>query len=207
MTADPGIAKGRVETLIDGIYAIAMTLLVLTIDVPKMPEGVSPDAALPALVLGLDDQVLACLIAFLVLTGFWMAHEEIFQRVARIDRTFLNLNLLVLLCTIFVPFTTWLVADFPTARLAIGLFALNLTIIGLLFTGQWLYISRHPAQVYVRVSGSVLRRGLLHSLSTTAAALVSVLIAGPMPDFALWAYLLIPFILVVADRFPDRYRR
>lgn len=204
MTADPGIAKGRVETLIDGIYAIAMTLLVLTIDVPVVPAGVSPDVALPALVLGLDDQVLACLIAFLVLTGFWMAHEEIFQRVARINRTFLNLNLLVLLSTVFVPFTTWLVADYSTTRLAIDLFALNLAVIGLLFAGQWLHLSRHPALLHAPLPDAVLRRGLLRSLSTTVAAVVAVLIAVPMPDSANWGYLMIPLILIVADRLPDR---
>ena len=204
MTADPGIAKGRVETLIDGIYAIAMTLLVLTIDVPKMPEGVSPDAALPALVLGLDDQVLACLIAFLVLTGFWMAHEEIFQRVARVNRTFLNLNLLVLLCTVFVPFTTWLVSDYASTRLAIDLFALNLAVIGLLFAGQWLYLSRHQALLYAPLSRAILRRGLIRSLSTTIGAVAAALIAVPVPESANWGYLLIPLVLIVADRLPDR---
>jgi len=204
MTAETGIAKGRVETLIDGIYAIAMTLLVLTIDVPTVPQGVAPDAALPALILGLDDQVLACAIAFLVLTGFWRAHEEIFQHLSRINRTFLNLNLIVLLCTVFVPFTTSLVADYSSSRLAVDLFALNLGVIGLLFAGQWIYISRSPELLHAPLQDGVLRRGLLRSLSTTIAAVAAMLIAVTMPISANWGYLLIPLILAVSNRLPYR---
>ena len=66
MARSTEIEKGRVEALTDGIFAIAMTLLVLSIGVPAIPAGLSPDVVLPGLVIELWPEVLACAIAFLL---------------------------------------------------------------------------------------------------------------------------------------------
>ncbi len=139
------IEKGRVEALTDGIFAIAMTLLVLSIGVPAIPAGLSPDVVLPGLVAGLWPEVLACAIAFLVLMSFWLGHEQLFGLVARLDPAFVNLNLITLLGIVFVPFSSALTSDYGTTRIAIWIFALNLAAIGLLYAAQLRYLVRHPA--------------------------------------------------------------
>lgn len=158
------IAKDRVEALTDGIFAIAMTLLVLSIGVPAVPAGLSPDVVLPGLVLGLGDEVLACAIAFLVLMSFWLGHEQLFGLVARLDRGFVNLNLVTLLGIVFVPFSSALTSDYGSTRIAIWVFAANLASIGLLYAAQLLYLVRHPALLRAPIPTADARLGFARSL-------------------------------------------
>lgn len=204
MEIDTGISKARVETLTDGIYAIAMTLLVLAINVPVVPAGESAEAVLPGLMGGVVESVMACAIAFLILLGFWLAHERIFRRLVVLDRAFTNLVLLTLLGIVFVPFTTMFSTDYPGARIAVWSFALNLGAIGLVHAVQWLYLVRHPALLQEPIAPPEGRRGLARSFCTPAAALLAVLISVPAPRFASVAYLLIPALLFIADHMWSR---
>ncbi len=198
------ISKNRVETLTDGIYAIAMTLLVLSIGVPTVPPGISAEVALPGLVTGLWHEMLACAIAFLVLLSFWLSHERVFQQVVRVDRTFGNLNLGTLLGIVFVPFSAAITSDYPGVRIAIWCFALNLGAIGFLYAVQWAYLLRHPALLRTPIARPDAWRGLVRSLCTPAAALLAVAISFPTPDLSSYAYMLIPVFLVVADHMWSR---
>ncbi|MEN6341531.1 MAG: TMEM175 family protein [Methanospirillum sp.] len=204
MAREAAIAKSRVEALTDGIYAIAMTLLVLSIGVPSVPAELSPDVVLPSLVLGLWPQVLACAIAFLVLMSFWLSHERLFARVARLDRRFVNLNLITLLGIVFVPFSSALTSDYGTARIAIWVFAANLAAIGLLYGAQLRYLIRHPVLLYEPISPADARLGFARTLASTAAALLAVLLSFPAPHLSAYAYLLIPVFLAAADHMWSR---
>ena len=199
-----GISKSRVEALTDGIYAIAMTLLVLSIGVPSLPPGASAEAVLPGLVAGLWEGVLACAIAFLVLVSFWLGHERVFQQVARVDRTFVNLNLVTLLGIVFVPFSAAITSDYPGVRISIWIFALNLGAIGLLNGLQWLYLVRHPALLRTPIAPPDARRGLARSLCSPAVALLAVLISFPSPGLSAYAYMLLPVLLAVTDHMWSR---
>jgi uncharacterized membrane protein len=72
------IAKNRLETLVNGIFAIAMTLLVLGINPPKLDASLA-QSVLPGMIENLIPQVFFFIFAFLVLALFWLGHHRQFH--------------------------------------------------------------------------------------------------------------------------------
>ena len=99
-TADEGI--GRILALSDGVFAIALTLLILDIAVPATTN---PDALGKAL-LDLWPRYLAYLLSFLVIARFWVIHHQTFRVIVRDNATLVWLNFLLLLFIAFLPFPT-----------------------------------------------------------------------------------------------------
>ena len=99
-------STSRTEAFSDGVFAIAITLLVLEIDVPE--------TAYDDLWQGILDQwpaYLAYVTSFLTIGGIWLAHHGGFARLAFVDRRVMRLNLLLLMVVSFLPFPTRLVAE------------------------------------------------------------------------------------------------
>ena len=107
--ADDGKDTGRVEAFSDGVYAIAITLLVLDLKVPRdLPAGQSLSDALvrqwPA--------DLAFLVSFATIGVGWVIHHRLFTMIRRSDDWLIRWNLLLLLLVTVVPFPTALVAEY-----------------------------------------------------------------------------------------------
>jgi uncharacterized membrane protein len=96
---------GRVEAFSDGVLAVAITLLVLDLRLPRV-EGSLWHALLVLWPAGA-----AYVTSFIVIGVMWANHHSLFDGIARVDRPLLFLNLLLLLVIVTVPFSTSLVAD------------------------------------------------------------------------------------------------
>jgi uncharacterized membrane protein len=127
----------RVEAFSDGVFAIAITLLILTVDIGDI-RGSLGDA-----VLRIWPSYLAYAVSFLTIGIMWVNHHTIMRHIERADRTFLFLNLGLLMCVAFVPFPTRLVAEFirssgdrATAALTYGI---TMTITAVFFNALWNY--------------------------------------------------------------------
>lgn len=132
------LGKNRVEALTDGIYAIAMTLGVLTInvsDLPRVPEG----GHLLKHFSIIYPHVLHYAIAFFVLISFWMAHHRQMNNIQHVDSTYTWLNLVTLFFVSIVPFTTDLVGTYSKFSAAVTCYAGNLLLIGLFSSVSWHY--------------------------------------------------------------------
>jgi uncharacterized membrane protein len=105
--ADQG--KGRIEAFSDGVFAIALTLLILEIRPPQLPEGAGDEQLFAALV-GLWPSFLAFVLSFSVVLIMWVNHHELFRLARGVDHPFLFANGLVLLVVTFVPFPTAVLA-------------------------------------------------------------------------------------------------
>ena len=105
-TATPRWDKGRVETFSDGVFAIAITLLVLEIKIAPADF----DHLRKALVHEWP-AYLAYVTSFLTVGSVWIAHHNLFSRLRFIDPTMLRLNLLLLMATSFLPFPTSVLAE------------------------------------------------------------------------------------------------
>jgi uncharacterized membrane protein len=131
---------GRIEAFSDGVFAIAITLLILAIKVPK----VSDHKLLSALV-GLWPNYLAFVTSFATILAKWVNHHRIFTFVQRSDHTLLYWNGLVLLLVTFLPFPTALMAEYlmhPEAKIAGAVFSGTFVAISLAFKGLWRYVSK-----------------------------------------------------------------
>lgn len=136
---------GRIEAFSDGVFGIAITLLVLTIKVPKASE-LGAGHSLGAALLALWPHYLAFVTSFATILAKWVNHHRIFTFIQRSDHTFLYWNGLVLLLITFLPFPTALVAEYllhPEAKVAGAVFSGTFFIIALAFKGLWQYASKN----------------------------------------------------------------
>lgn len=132
-----GLSKARVEALTDGIFAVAMTLLVLDIKVPMVPA--------PQLVhelLGLWPRVLSYTISFVMLGVYWVGHHTQFHMIWHTDRTLLWINIFFMMTICFVPFSTALLSTYPGQQIAVSVYGTNLVVIGLILQAHWSYATR-----------------------------------------------------------------
>src|SRR5256885_16182217 len=95
-------ATTRVEAFSDGVFAIAITLLILELKIPE--NKVSEDASLKSYLLDLWPQYFAYILSFLVIGIYWANHHYIFKLYVQTDHFFLMLNLLFLMSISFLPF-------------------------------------------------------------------------------------------------------
>jgi uncharacterized membrane protein len=133
---------GRLEAFSDGVFAIAITLLVLEIKVPHL-EGES-SAGLLTLLIKQWPSYLAFLLSFVTILIMWVNHHILFTHIKRIDNSFLFLNGLLLLFVTFVPFPTALLAEYiqhPEAKVAAVVYSGTYLCIALAFNLLWRYAS------------------------------------------------------------------
>jgi uncharacterized membrane protein len=107
--ADEGL--GRLLALADGVFAIALTLLVIEI---ALPEGTS-DARLGAALVALGPHYFAYVLSFAVIARFWIAHHRVFRYIRGYDDTLIWLNFLFLMLAPYVAMGLWLLW-FPVVR-------------------------------------------------------------------------------------------
>jgi uncharacterized membrane protein len=132
---------GRIEAFSDGIFAIAITLLVLDIKVPRD----IPDGGLAHALAGLWPSYLAFLTSFLTIGVMWINHHRLFTLVHRTDQLLLVFNALLLLGVTFLPFPTALIAEYlgrPDSYVAAAVYNGTFILIALFFTLLWRHISR-----------------------------------------------------------------
>jgi uncharacterized membrane protein len=136
---------GRVEAFSDGVLAIAVTLLILEIKVPKVDE-VTGSGLFPKL-LRLWPSFLAFVTSFGTILVMWVNHHRIFRLVRATDYPFLYWNGFLLLMITFVPFPTALLAEHlagPEATVATAVYAATFMVTGLAFNGVWRHLCNHP---------------------------------------------------------------
>jgi uncharacterized membrane protein len=129
---------GRIEALSDGIFAIAMTLLVLDLHVPDVVAGESLSHALA----GEWPTFLAFTIGFFTLLICWINHHYMFQAIRKTDGVLLLLNGCKLLVVSFTPFVTAVLSHFINTHFeqaAVNIYALNFFIMGMSMTCLWCY--------------------------------------------------------------------
>ena len=128
---------GRVEAFSDGVFAIAITLLILTIEPPSRGEHLGHE------LVRLWPSYLAYAVSFLTVGIMWVNHHAIFRHFARVDRPLLLLNILLLMLIAFVPFPTRVAAEFIRSeadrREAALLYGITMTITAICFFAVWIY--------------------------------------------------------------------
>jgi uncharacterized membrane protein len=121
---------GRIMAFTDGVMAVAITLLVLNLDVPQVPKDELGEA-----LVDLVSSVLAYLLSFALVGRFWLVHHRLFETLRRFDDTLMALNLLFLAAIAIVPFSTNLYDDYTDVPLAVAVFGL---VMGLAALTHWL---------------------------------------------------------------------
>ena len=191
----------RVAGLSDAVFAIAMTLLVLTLDMPDVRADVAD-----ALVAQLP-QLLAFLISFAVIANFWWIHHRLLAVLDRIDGGLLALNLALLGAVALVPYPTGLLGLGPTERVIVVPYLALIGLIGLLHVAM--LVRTHVAGAWREQPSPGLFRWLLAGWASSAAVPIVAIpvalwhpVAGLVVLAATW-----PVEGLVQWRAPDDYAR
>jgi uncharacterized membrane protein len=133
-----GQSVERLAALSDGIFAVAMTLLVLDLRVPAA-EAVHSEHDLWRGLLAFAPRLVMYMLSFLTLGIFWVGQQTHLNYLARSDRTFSWIHIAFLFAVSLMPFSTTLLAAFPRYRLALLAYWLNILLLGvILYAGlQW----------------------------------------------------------------------
>jgi uncharacterized membrane protein len=133
-----GRSLERIAALSDGVYAIAMTLIVLEIRVPD-PGPIHSEQELWTALLTLSPRIVTYLLSFLTLGIFWNGQQTQLSYFASADRHLSWLHLAVLATVALLPFSTSLLAEFISFRLALLLYWVNILLFGVTIYAAWKY--------------------------------------------------------------------
>jgi uncharacterized membrane protein len=170
----------RVEAFSDGVFAIAITLLILAVGIEQSLSG----GSLRHQLVHLWPAYIAYGVSFLTVGIMWVNHHQIFRHFERVDRPLLLLNILLLMCISFTPFPTRVVADHAQnggdRQAAAVLYGITMTCTAIFFFAVWIYGSRRvlrPGTDLKEVSGitrSYLPGAPTYALATAVAFVSSV---------------------------------
>src|SRR4051794_29860558 len=153
----PGdMGKQRMEALSDGLYAIALTLLVLELKLPSLGEAATNGDLLHAL-RELMPKVLTWFLSFWVMAVLWLSQVRVYHLVHSLSRTMVRLELTQLACVSLMPFSTALIGEHGNLPVAAVIYACNMlaiTLTGALRTRELLHQPRLHAEA---LDASVLR--------------------------------------------------
>jgi uncharacterized membrane protein len=196
----------RVLAFSDGLFAIAMTLLVVGIGLPALTDSGSADE----LARALGDQQAAFIsffISFAVIGRYWVAHHQFVARLKAMDGALVAINLVYLAFIAFLPFPTDLLGSYFDNPLSVAVYAVNVAVI----SGLEVVLFRHAHRrglMRERLPEDVYRWGVRESLSPVIFFLLSVPVAFIDSGLAVACWLLaIPFGLLLDRREPADAKR
>jgi len=156
----------RLAALSDGIFAVAMTLLVLDLHGPAK-ETIHSEQDLLHAMAAMAPQMAAYFMSFLTLSIFWAGQQAQLNRFERSDRQLSWIHLLFLLAVSVMPFSTRLLAEFITFRTALLAYWLNLLLLGAVLYLSWWHAKRNKLlrdETTPEISKAIERRILVAQL-------------------------------------------
>ena len=200
---DLKISRNRLEALVDGIFAFAMTLLVTGLVVPHVSKT-EAEVKLAISVAEMRSEFISFLVAFFVLASFWLKHNRHFHYVRRVDSGIMRITLFILACVVLIPFTTNISGDYSHARFAVDLFHVNMFSLGLFFLIHWWYLTRSPDITSVVISSRDASTGMYGSLITPAISALGYVLSFVSPSWSMATYLLIIPCGAIVRRYRQR---
>ena len=197
MTPKKARPKKRLEAFSDGVFAIAITLLVLEIAIPKVAGG-----ELLAEILRERQMFLAYFVAFIAIGAVWIEHDALVGALEYVDEAFMRLNLLLLLFVAILPLPTGLMGEYAHDREGERVAVVFFGVVLLLQTLMLILMARHAErrglfgaeQEEEREEEDRVRYQLAPSMVAFA---VGALVGLALPYAGLFLYLLITLYLAV----------
>lgn len=184
--------RGRLAALVDGTFAIAMTLLILEIQVPTIIASATSEVVESSL-LGMWPTFFDYGLSFLILGFFWLSHNKQYKHVGRTDDRYTWLTLLGLMFVVLIPFSTELIGSYSDTTASEIFFHMNmLAILGFSYL-QMRHVDNHRALVDAdRFEHEEFKRGMDVTRIFILVTLVGMGMSFVVPDWSNMVYLSIP---------------
>jgi len=194
-----GQSVERLAALSDGIFAVAMTLLVLDLRVPAS-DAVHSERDLWHVLVVLSPRLLIFLMSVMTLGIFWVGQQTQLNHFARSDRNLAWIHIAFLCAVCLIPFSTSLLAEFIHYRIALGVYWFNVLLLGAALYWSWSYSRRNQLldhDVPADIHSAVVRRIVIaQSLYAAGAALCFI-----NTYYAIAAIVLVQVNYAIAPRF------
>lgn len=195
-SAEHVLDSKRIEALSDGVFAFAMTLLALSIDLPRgIPEASANQAILRYLIDSVP-QFINYVTVFLVLGLFWYGHQRVFHFIKYVDTGFLWINILFLMFVALTPFTTNLAGDYGEYQMGVLPMEIHIIILSLILGYQWSYIRARPEMLTQALNSLEIARIKQRRNFQLAICFLAVLISFFSPMWSTLPYILIFYLLL-----------
>ncbi len=180
------LGKSRIEALSDGIFAIAMTLLVLKLEVPEVMHHASNEDMLQQL-LAMTPAFLTYVVTFLIAGGFWFLHHLTFHFIRQVDGTLVWVNLFFLMLVSLLPFSAGLMTHLLVHPVSQLFYYGNQLAIAILLNIHWQYARRRaligqfePAEMFL-LNLRTVETAVMFAACLAAAVIVPAYSWTPIP--------------------------
>jgi TMEM175 potassium channel family protein len=151
----------RLLFLSDGVFAIAITLLVLEIALPHVSgSDQTEERAFPGALWAVWPQVLTYALTFLIVGVYWMSHQRMFEYLVRADSVLAWLNVFFLMSVAFLPIPSKILGEYGALGAAVRFYALCLMVPGLLIIVLWWYATADHRLVVKDLDAGIIRHRL-----------------------------------------------
>src|SRR5258708_791095 len=180
--------KTRLEALSDGVFAIAMTLLIFNVTVPILSGTVS-DYALSKEIYKRIPVFVSYFVSFAVLATFWISHNFFYSSFTKtVNRKLVLLNMLYLAFLAFIPFTTRLLGEYYNLKTAVVLYGLNVFAIGIIASSVLHYAIYSDEIDTSHITSRQLNHTRVRSLLTPVCTLLGIISAYFNTPIALFLF-------------------
>jgi uncharacterized membrane protein len=209
-----GLPTQRIEAFSDGVFAIALTLLILEVKIPPLGT-IANDAVLRTFLIEQWPTYLSYVLSVIVIGIFWVAHHGLFHYIKRANRNLLWLNILYLLCVTFIPFPAALLGEYSGYQTSVVLYAATLAVTGILLNVMLWYATNGRRLVDSNMDPSLIRVALIRNAIGPVIYFLAIVISfiplhlfglnSIQLDFAL--FVLVPVLYIAPGRIDTYWRR
>ncbi len=201
-----GLSIGRLETFVDGVFAVVITLLILDIRVPQV-EGEAVGAKLLQEIINMWPKYFAYAISFVIVGVYWVGHHAQFRFIRHANRTLLWINILFLMCVAFVPFSAALIGEYRHEQIAVVIYGVNLIVVGgCLYLHYW-YATQNHRLVDADLSAQQIETSKRRILMAPMICLVAIGLSFVSTTLSIILYLLLPIPYILPGRIDIHWSR
>jgi uncharacterized membrane protein len=190
------ITPERLNTLADGVFAIAMTLLVLELSVPVVKEA-SINAGLTHKLLEMWPEFLIYGLSFMIMGIFWVIHHSLFVAVKKYDTTLVWLNILFLMFVALIPFSTSLFGKYGAIKVTAFIYGVNMLVLFNLGWVIWAFITGKRRLVDKNIDPNLVKGANLMGLVYSLVMLPAIGISFISPKISFLVYTIIVAVFII----------
>jgi uncharacterized membrane protein len=198
------LSTNRLEAFSDGVFAVAITLLVLNLQIPQLASSLVSRELLPKL-FDLWPKLLSYMLSFVIVGIYWVAHHNTFHYIKRSDRNLLWLNILLMMCIVFIPFPTALLGQYPEQQVSIIMYAGTLVITGLVLQLLWWYATSGYRLVDRGIDSRLVQRATRRNLTAPLIYLLAIGISFFIVTASQVLFLLVPVYYIFPGRIDQHW--
>lgn len=194
------LKTSRVEALCDGIFAIAMTLLIVGFnEVLNWPKSLN-EAELYGKMMEILPDIAYYAQSFIILAAFWVEHHHQFHYIKHTNLTLLFINLIAFMFIALIPFFTLVMDDYGLTRIAAALFNVNLLCAGALFYAHWAYAVNTPGMVDPSLDSKTIEFYKRKNLVIPVVSLIAIGVSFINPRVGSSMYFAVPVIILLLKK-------